>query len=309
MRTRRHARTVCLLVGPVLVVAGAVSAAQASALPGAVTPAAVEPDLMVRSDWSQAPLDAIAPGRPAYWEVDAWVVGVEGAAFSLELRKDGTLMTSPRGVTTTVERCSTEWTGIPDAPLCAGAGAEVVVAEPSDDLADSSPVYLLPDRGEQEPIHLLVTVALDDSPEARADQSLMGLTGALGIGITAEADDILPGGTPPPTETPGPTTPPSPGPTDPDPGDGTGDPGTGDPGTDGPDPDGWGGAGTPGPPEAPSVPDGQGWVPAPRADAPPGRLATTGTDVAGLVRAAALVVLGGGLLLLAGGRRPSGATA
>lgn len=294
-------RVVLAVSAAVMIVLGVVLAAQADVLTARplveVHVDGVDPALVVTSDWSASSLKELAPGTPAYWLVDAWVVGVEGARLTLEIRKDGELMEVPNGVTLTVERCGEPWVDVPEDPACPEAQALVAVAEPEDDLSAQSPSFWIDTVDTRQPSYVLVTLALADTPEARADESLMGLTGMLGLGITAvEAIPGEPGEpTDPPTEQPTgepteqpteqPPAPPTGEPTAPPSGEPTPEP-TGPPGSvPGPTapPEGGGpGQGTPGAgPSRPGGPDG---------------LSSTGADLSVLVWAAGLALVVGGVL-------------
>jgi hypothetical protein len=68
----------------------------------------------------------------------------------------------------------------------------VTVATPADDYTTSSPTFELRPLRADRPEHLLVTLAVEDSAAAMADESLMGLTGSMGLGLTATAIDDRP---------------------------------------------------------------------------------------------------------------------
>lgn len=282
-------RVVLAVSAAVMIVLGVVLAAQADVLAARplveVRVDGVDPALVVTSDWSASSLKELAPGTPAYWLVDAWVVGVEGARLTLEIRRDGELMEVPHGVSLTVERCGEPWVDVPEDPACPESQALVAVAEPEDDLSAQSPSFWIDTVDTRQPSYVLVTMALADTPEARADESLMGLTGMVGLGITAvEAIPGEPGGpTGPPTEQP--TDPPTEEPPAPPTGEPTSPP-TGLPGSvPGPDaPPGGGGPGQGTPGAGPGQPAG--------ADG----LSSTGADLSVLLWAAGLALVAGGVL-------------
>ncbi len=159
--------------------------------------------LTLRSDPSPAQFMDLAPGSPARWEIDAGLQDADAARLTIEMRKDGELVDHPHGLEVTVERCDAEWTGSEDAPVCNDNWALVMDATPLDDYSTSSPVVDLDGLTAASGKYLLVTLALDDSPEAAADESLMGLTGEVGFGLTATGDGVA--ATPTPTPTPGAT--------------------------------------------------------------------------------------------------------
>ena len=288
-----HRRALLASSAAVMIVLGVVLAARADVLTAqplvGVTVDAVDPALVVTSDWSASTLTDLAPGSPAYWLVDAWVVGVEGARLTLEIRKDGELMEVPDGVTVTVERCGVPWADVPAAPACEDSQDMVAVAEPEDDLSAQSPSFWLDTVDTRQPSYVLVTLALADTPQSRSDASLMGLTGSLGLGITAvEAVPGEPGEpTDPPTEQP--TDPPTEQPTEQPTGDPTGPPG-GQPTT----------PPTPGTVPAPTAaPEGdglgQGGLGGPAAGSPDG-LSSTGVDLSVLLWLAGLALVAGGVV-------------
>lgn len=99
----------------------------------------------------------------------------------------------------TVRLCDTPWAALDTAPACARGERHVTVVTPEDDHALTSPTFELRPITPSTPAFLLVTLALEDSAEARADRTLMGLTGemGLGLGLTATAVDgmpVVPGG-------------------------------------------------------------------------------------------------------------------
>ncbi|SKC35782.1 collagen-like protein [Okibacterium fritillariae] len=212
--------------------------------------------LSLRSDPYPAQFLELSPGSPARWQIAADLQDAETARLTLEMRKDGELVDHPRGLEVTVERCDAEWTGLPDAPTCAANPVLVTEATPLDDYSSTSPVFDLDGLTAASGKFLLVTLAVEDSPEAAADESLMNLTGDIGFALTATGDSI--GATP--TPTPSPSTPATPGP-----------------------------SATPGAPGQPGQPaqPGQGGQPGATGRSP---LAATGVDIV------ALVALGAGAI-------------
>jgi len=134
----------------------------------------------------------LSPGEARYWEVAARLEDAREATLSLELRADGELVRHPRGLVMTVESCDTEWTGLDGAPLCATGGRAVTVVTPADDYSTSSPRFELSPLTPEAPQYLLLTLAVEDSAAARADTTLMGLTGNMAVGLTATAFDDRP---------------------------------------------------------------------------------------------------------------------
>lgn len=167
----------------------------------------------------------LRPGEPAYWEIAADIEDADRATLAVELQKSGALVEHPRGLAVRIDTCATEWAGVPSSPTCATGAEPVTTAGPSDDYTTGSPLFDLeaPLR-DDERRHLLVTLSIDDSAEASADETLMGLTGDIGVGVRAIAVD----GDPVDPEPPG-------GPGGPGgPGDGTDPPVAGLPVTGGP---------------------------------------------------------------------------
>ncbi|PJJ55630.1 hypothetical protein [Compostimonas suwonensis] len=154
--------------------------------------------LALQSDPLPAQFLALSPGEPAFWQIGAQLSDAERSSLSLEIRKDGAVVEHPRGLVVTVQRCDEPWVGAE----CASGAAEVLTATPSDDYASSSPIVDLDGLDAQSGRYLLVELAVEDSAAARADESLMGLTGDLGFGLTAAADS--PPGPPTPSGTPAP---------------------------------------------------------------------------------------------------------
>ena len=152
--------------------------------------------LVLAADPYPAEFVDISPGEPAYWLVDARLEDATRATLRLELRKDGAVARHPRGIVMTVERCTDPWSdvvqGAPTPPRCARGEASIAVATPADDYSAASPVFDLEPLTAGAPEHLLVVLAVEDSAAARADDSLMGLTGTMGVGLTATAIDDVP---------------------------------------------------------------------------------------------------------------------
>ena len=145
--------------------------------------------LVLAADPYPAQFSDLSPGETRAWQVQARLEDASTATLALELRKDGALVEHPRGLEMRVDSCGVEWTGLPDAPVCAGGAQPVTVATPADDYSVSSPSFALPDLAADAPVNLLITLGIEDSPEAMADTTLMGLTGEMGVGLTAVAID------------------------------------------------------------------------------------------------------------------------
>ncbi|RKT33820.1 hypothetical protein DEU34_2425 [Microbacterium sp. AG1240] len=178
------ALSLALLVGGGLIAGGAARAAFVD-----VPPTGHPGRLVLSSDPYPAEFLALSPGDPSYWQVAARLEGAVGATLSLQLRKTGELVSHPRGLEMTVDECDVPWIGLGEGPVCTGTAIPVAVATPLDDNATSSPTFQLGSRAASAPVFLLVTLAVEDSADARADASLMGLVGTVGIGLTAVAVD------------------------------------------------------------------------------------------------------------------------
>lgn len=192
------ASVVALLSG-----AGVVSAAAADYV--AVPETGAPGRLMLFSDPYPADFLDMRPGEPAYWQIAADIEDADRATLAVELQKAGALVDHPRGLEVRVDTCATEWVDVPSAPACATGAEPVTTAGPSNDYSTGSPLFDLeaPLR-ENERRHLLVTLSIDDSAEASADETLMGLTGEIGIGVRAVAVDGDPVEPAPPGEPGGP---------------------------------------------------------------------------------------------------------
>lgn len=175
-----------------LAVGGLMLAGAAHAALIDVPPTGTPGRLVLSSDPYPAEFLELSPGEPGYWEVGARLEDATRATLSLELRKSGQLVEHPRGLTMTVDLCSVEWTGLDSAPVCATGAQRIAVATPADDYTTSSPTFELEPLRSDRPEYLLVTLAVEDSAEAMADTSLMGLTGDMAVGLTATAFDDVP---------------------------------------------------------------------------------------------------------------------
>jgi hypothetical protein len=144
----------------------------------------------------------LSPGDPAHWHIGTQLDGAQLSTLTLEVERGGELIEHPRGLTVLVERCDTEWTSVSDAGECTTGATDVLNIGPADvgpgdDAGVAAPVWDLAGLSSTTGKYLLVTLAVEDSTAARYDESLMGLTGTLGFGFTAAADDQV---TPTPTD-------------------------------------------------------------------------------------------------------------
>jgi hypothetical protein len=152
--------------------------------------------LVLSSDPTPAQFLELSPGDPSYWSVAARLDDADRAELSLELRKSGALVEHPRGLVMTVDRCDAPWEGLDagpgETPSCASGSAHVTTATPADDYVSSSPDFELRPLTAGSPEYLLITLSVEDSAAAMADDSLMGLLGEMGVGITAVTIDGIP---------------------------------------------------------------------------------------------------------------------
>jgi len=187
---RNLAAPVTAVLSLVLLVGGGLIAGTAARAAFVDVPPTGHPGrLVLSSDPYPAEFLDLSPGDPSYWQVAARLEDAVGATLSVELRKSGALVSRPRGLEMTVDECDVPWSGLGDVPVCDGTVSPIAVAMPSDDYETSSPTFQLGSRAASAPTFLLVTLAVEDSAAARADASLMGLVGTMGVGLTAVAVD------------------------------------------------------------------------------------------------------------------------
>lgn len=185
---RTDAARLVLVVAVVLGALGTVSAGgSASAVSWVPVPETGARGGLVleRDDSRTGSLAVLSPGEPVRWQIRTAVDHHADTVLDLELRKDGDLAAAPRGLEITVSACDQVWTDIEAAPGCPGAAEHVTWAAPRHDYRENSPTFRIPDtRGDSE-VFLLVELALPATAEAAADESLMGLTASVAIGVTA----------------------------------------------------------------------------------------------------------------------------
>jgi hypothetical protein len=184
------------LVASILVLTAGLSlsagSAQAAWVP--VDENGVPGHLSLRSDPYPASFLALSPGSVEHWQVAASLVDPIGS-LSMRFERSGELVERPDGLQLQVQSCQTEWLDFPAAPHCPTA---VTIFGPSPasspslgvsgPLDASSPVFPIGTIRHDTGRYLLVTMSIPDTPEARADESLMGLTATLGIELTASGD-------------------------------------------------------------------------------------------------------------------------
>jgi hypothetical protein len=193
MRGRRLLAVLVAVGSAATISAGGLMIAHAAH--GALTPVPVTGApgrLVLDADPYPAEFLDLSPGDPAYWTVRASLQHAIRATLSLELRKDGAIVTHPSGLRMGIAECAEPWTALDAVPQCGSGSRPITVATPADDYAASSPSFVLTSLEPQSPNYLLVTLEVEDSAAARADETLMGLTGTMGVGLTAVSIDDVP---------------------------------------------------------------------------------------------------------------------
>ncbi|SFH27402.1 hypothetical protein SAMN05216274_102240 [Cryobacterium levicorallinum] len=140
---------------------------------------------------SSLPHDAVldlTPGKPVYWQIGAALTQDLTGSLVLEIRKSGDLATNGRGLILVIDRCSEPWTNLETTPRCTNEREHVLVATPLDDNSSVSGIYDLAGISEARGKYLLVALSLNVASEA-AGNDLMGLSGEVGIGLTAAGDN------------------------------------------------------------------------------------------------------------------------
>ncbi|WP_104135748.1 hypothetical protein [Cryobacterium sp. Y62] len=130
----------------------------------------------------------LTPGKPVYWQIGAAVTQGLTGSLVLEIRKSGDLAINARGLNVVIDRCSEPWTNLETTPSCTNEREHVLVATPLDDNSSVSGFYDLAGISEARGKYLLVALSLNVAPET-ADNDLMGLSGEVGIGLTAAGDN------------------------------------------------------------------------------------------------------------------------
>jgi hypothetical protein len=159
--------------------------------------------LWLASDQPVVHTMSISPGEPGYWQISAGMDGADEGTLELRLQKSGDLVNNARGLTVMVDRCDQNWTNVPAAPDCSTGVTRVLAATPLDDYTELSPAFDLGGIDAASGKHLLVTLAVEDSPEAQADTTLMGNGYQIAFQLTAGGDvepDPAATGTPAPED-------------------------------------------------------------------------------------------------------------
>lgn len=168
----------------------------AAAAPGPSAPAPVGAGDSASSDArllvSAGPIPhgalTMSPGDERHWPVSARLRGAEWAMLSVRIDRSGALAEHPRGLEVGVRACPEPWVAAALGPECTGDELTLI-----DDAAlgatDLTPAFALPSPGTDDAVHLLVSVALADSPGAPSDPSLQGLRSDIDVVVTASSID------------------------------------------------------------------------------------------------------------------------
>ena len=160
--------------------------------------------LAVTTDLPRNEIINLSPGTPVYWQIGADLTNNLTGSLVLEMRKSGQLATSADGLVVEIERCSEPWLNLDTMPTCGLEREPVLVATPDEDYRFDSPTIDLLGIPATTGKYLMVTLSLN-LPPGETGRTVMGLTGSVGIGLTA-AGTAFPGdaGTEGGTGSPGP---------------------------------------------------------------------------------------------------------
>jgi hypothetical protein len=179
------ARSWSIVAGTVAVLcacAGLIGTTAAVAAAWNPVPPTTPGGLSLDSSMSPVRIPELSPGDPAYWQIRTRVDHEGHFGLSLELRKDGALVTRPDGLGITITACDNEWQHMTSSPTCA-APHPVLAAGPADTM--SGQVFTIHGERDDGQTYLLVELSLPDTAAARSDPDLMGLSATVGLGITA----------------------------------------------------------------------------------------------------------------------------
>lgn len=154
--------------------------------------------LRLLSDPDPSSLLALSPGAPVQWQIKADLDDTY-SPLTIQFQRDGELAARPDGLWLQVKACDVEWQNFPAAPRCASA-VTVLTSRPADSptlgpggiSGPLAPSFTVGPMWHSVGKFLLVTMSLPDTAEARADNSLMGLTATLGVGLTVIGDQVPP---------------------------------------------------------------------------------------------------------------------
>lgn len=154
-------------------------------------------DLVVEAQPHPTEFFDMSPGESRYWSIAASLNGAERGSLALRVYGAGAMIEHPvHPLTISIEACEGMLvTGDPRMkPACEGGAFTSVIAEqplveissdPALDQADD--VWTLPEIVREQTRSFVVTLALPAS--AAEDKSLMGLRGAIGVGLFAAGGD------------------------------------------------------------------------------------------------------------------------
>ena len=145
--------------------------------------------LSVTTDLPRNEFIDLSPGEPVYWQIGADLTDGLSGSLVLEMRKSGRLATSVDGLVVDIERCSEPWLNLDTLPTCGYERAPVLMATPGDDYRFNSPVVDLLGIPSANGKYLLVALSLNIPPD-ETGRSVMGLSGSVGIGLTAAGDEL-----------------------------------------------------------------------------------------------------------------------
>jgi hypothetical protein len=197
--THWPARAVAVAGSALVLAMGSLALASAARAEFVPVPGADGAHLSLQSDPYPVSFDDLSPGSVEHWQIEASLVD-DSAPLTLQFRRAGALVSNPRGLRLAVARCDRAWTSVSSVPVCAKNEAAVFGPTAARDLPESGR-YDLASITHDDGKYLLVTLSLPDTPAARADRSLMGLSASLGFGLTATGADPLPTKTTTPTPT------------------------------------------------------------------------------------------------------------
>ena len=191
MAARAHGWNVALVGLAVLTIAALLSglglfSLRALAVVNTVTTVQEPGYLHLTSDLAVDEVLDISPGEPAYWQITANLTQVRSASLVLEIRKDGDLAAHRHGLVMAVERCNAPWQNLNTTPRCDNERVQVLVATPRNDNCQHSAIYDLGGISSARGKYLLVELSLN--MRGTTDKSVMGLTGTVGVGLTAAGD-------------------------------------------------------------------------------------------------------------------------
>lgn len=155
--------------------------------------------LTLRSDPAPARFLGLSPGDTRSWQIAADLVD-PSSPLTMQFTRNGALVSRPDGLQVRAQLCDSEWTDLAATPTCPTGSTNVfgpVAAsdprfgplEPNHTGALTSPTWSLGTITDAHDEYLLVTLSIPDSPSARRDRTLMGLSADIGFGFNAEGGD------------------------------------------------------------------------------------------------------------------------